>query len=88
VVELALHGLDLADALERDAWLHDSAAEVLTRLLLPDRPESTIAAWDGDRITLLRKATGRAPASDAERRLLRDAGLVRLALGPASDDDV
>jgi uncharacterized protein (TIGR03083 family) len=83
VVELALHGLDLADALERDPWLHDSAAEVLLRLMLPGRPGSTVAALGGDRTTLLRKATGRAPISAVERESLREAGLARLALAPA-----
>jgi uncharacterized protein (TIGR03083 family) len=33
VVELAVHGLDLADALDRPPWTHDGALEVVTRLL-------------------------------------------------------
>lgn len=81
VVELAVHGLDLADALARRPWLHDAAAKVVTRLLLPRGSESTMDSLGWDRLTLLRKATGRDQVTDTERDRLRDIGLAWLALG-------
>ncbi len=78
VVELAIHGLDLADALERPAWLTDAAAAVLVRLLLPDRAVEDLG-WD--RLAFLRKATGRDHVSDADRERLVAAGTAQLALG-------
>jgi hypothetical protein len=70
VVELAVHGLDLADALGRPPWTHDSAVEVVIRLFVP----STFDASGWDRMTLLRVATGRGGSEDR-------AGIRRLALG-------
>jgi uncharacterized protein (TIGR03083 family) len=48
VVELVLHGLDLADALDRPPWTDDGALDVVTRLLTRDR------------LAFVRAATGRA----------------------------
>ena len=61
VVELAVHGLDLADALDRPPWTHDSAIEVLTRLLVPESAGPAVDASGRDRLALIRVATGRAP---------------------------
>jgi uncharacterized protein (TIGR03083 family) len=72
VVELVVHGLDLADALDRPPWTDDGALDVVVRLLTPDA-----GAWD--RMTLVRVATGRAGGVDADR--LRAAGITWLALG-------
>ncbi|AEV82130.1 hypothetical protein ACWT_1114 [Actinoplanes sp. SE50] len=58
VVELAVHGLDLADALARPAWLTPPAADVVLGLLF-GRPASELP---GPADGLLRQATGRAPA--------------------------
>lgn len=71
VVELAVHGLDLADALGRPAWLTPPAAGVVLRLLF-DRP---VDALPGPPDRLIREATGRAPAT------LDLAGLTPLTLG-------
>ncbi|SNY66387.1 maleylpyruvate isomerase family mycothiol-dependent enzyme [Paractinoplanes atraurantiacus] len=69
VLELAVHGLDLADAIGREPWLTPSAAEVVHRLLpgSPSRPDAGF----------LRKATGRAPLTADEEAL----GIRRLTLG-------
>ncbi|XVU21091.1 maleylpyruvate isomerase N-terminal domain-containing protein [Actinoplanes sp. CA-054009] len=74
VVELAVHGLDLADAAGREPWLTLPAAEVVNRLLLgtPSLPD---AGWS--HAEFLRKATGRAPLTRAEAAL----GIRWLTLG-------
>ncbi|GLW30794.1 maleylpyruvate isomerase N-terminal domain-containing protein [Actinoplanes regularis] len=69
VVELAVHGLDLADAVDQPAWLTPSAADVVLRLLF-GRPAAELP---GPPDQLLRQATGRAP---------RGAELARLGLTP------
>ncbi|SBT43807.1 TIGR03083 family protein [Micromonospora auratinigra] len=76
VVEVGVHGLDLADALDRRAWLTPTAAEVVADLLRAGR---RVPGWDA--LTLVRKATGRAPLTDAERALLDRAGLRGLSFG-------
>jgi uncharacterized protein (TIGR03083 family) len=82
VVELAVHGLDLADALGRPPWTHDTAIEVVTRLLLPEAAGPRLDALGWDRMTLLRVATGRAGGQDrADTARLRAAGITWLALG-------
>ncbi|BCY06024.1 maleylpyruvate isomerase N-terminal domain-containing protein [Actinoplanes sp. L3-i22] len=59
VVELAVHGLDLADALHHPAWLTPPAAEVVLRLLFDRAP----ADLPGPPDQLIRQATGRAPTT-------------------------
>ncbi|GIF06685.1 maleylpyruvate isomerase N-terminal domain-containing protein [Actinoplanes siamensis] len=59
VVELAVHGLDLADALDRPAWLTPPAAGVVLSLLF-GRPAADLP---GPPDRLLREATGRAPVT-------------------------
>ncbi|GIF15406.1 uncharacterized protein (TIGR03083 family) [Actinoplanes teichomyceticus] len=71
VVELAVHGLDLADALGRPAWLTPAAAGVVLRLLF-ERPADELP---GPADRLLRRATGREPGGPAP------AGLRPLTLG-------
>ncbi|MFD8596617.1 maleylpyruvate isomerase N-terminal domain-containing protein [Kitasatospora sp. NPDC059646] len=82
VVELAVHGLDLADALDRPAWLTEQASDVLEALLLTgaDGP-SVRAALGWDRATFLRKATGRAALDAAEQAEVERAGITWLTLG-------
>ncbi|MBE1491943.1 maleylpyruvate isomerase N-terminal domain-containing protein [Plantactinospora soyae] len=70
VVELGVHGLDLASALGREPWLTTPAADLISGLL--DRAAGAAGAgladelgWD--RLTLIAKATGRWPLTDAER---------------------
>ncbi|GHJ15272.1 maleylpyruvate isomerase N-terminal domain-containing protein [Micromonospora sp. AKA38] len=79
VVELAVHGLDLADALDRPPWTAPTAAAVTVDVLTAGRPVPERLGWDA--LTVLRKATGRLPLTDAERAALAAAGIRRLAFG-------
>jgi uncharacterized protein (TIGR03083 family) len=82
VFELAVHGLDLAAALDRGPWMTDVAAAVTGELLLPAAAGArlrTDAGWD--QVTLIAKLTGRRPATSAENRLIESLGRQRLALG-------
>jgi uncharacterized protein (TIGR03083 family) len=82
VLELAVHGLDLAVALDCRPWMTIPAAEVTEELLLAPpaavRPRA-VGGWD--RVTLIAKLTGRVPATAAETRLIGSLGVQRLALG-------
>ncbi|MEO3786114.1 maleylpyruvate isomerase N-terminal domain-containing protein [Actinocorallia sp. B10E7] len=77
LVELTVHGLDLATALSRPAWPTPRAAQAVEDLLLngAGRP----LGWD--RPTFLRKATGRAPLTRDETRALDAQGVTWLSLG-------
>ncbi|MFF5294302.1 maleylpyruvate isomerase N-terminal domain-containing protein [Paractinoplanes globisporus] len=81
VVEVAVHGLDVADALNRPAWLTTPAAEHLQELLFGPQWRHAVAGLGWDPVTLLRRTTGRAPVSDAEAAALARAGLRPLTLG-------
>ena len=82
VVELGVHGLDLATALGRPPWMTGPAAAVLTGLLLPGGGASRLCGLLGcDPAGLVARLTGRAALSPADSQLLADAGVVRLALG-------
>jgi uncharacterized protein (TIGR03083 family) len=82
VVELALHGLDLAIALDRPPWLTSDAASVLEELLLPAGNAALLRAKLGiDRAALIALLTGRAVPVPAETALLASARAVQLALG-------
>ncbi len=85
VVELAVHGLDVAAGLHRSPWLTDQAAAVLDELLLPTLSQHEV---DGlrdqlgvDRAGLIAALTGRAPLSAADEVTLARCGVARLALG-------
>jgi len=82
LVELAVHGLDLAAGLGRPPWLTEEAADVLENLWLP--PGTARRVRDQTRcgrVTLIAWLTCRADASPAERRLLNEAGARFPALG-------
>ena len=83
VFELAVHGLDLAAALDREPWMTPSAAEVTGELLLPAAAAGARLRADAgwDQVTLIAKLTGRCPATPAESRLIEALGSQRLALG-------
>jgi uncharacterized protein (TIGR03083 family) len=86
VVEVAVHGLDIADAPRREPWLTTPAADVVMELLGPGRAQLGSAASDfaqlgWDRPTFLRKATGREPLDAAERAQLDRLGIRWLTLG-------
>ncbi|MFF4270893.1 maleylpyruvate isomerase family mycothiol-dependent enzyme [Streptomyces sp. NPDC001536] len=67
VVEVAVHGLDLADALGREPWLTSEAADVVQDLLLGG-PEgaASLEKLGWGQLRFLRKATGREAITKAE----------------------
>ncbi|PPA58242.1 maleylpyruvate isomerase N-terminal domain-containing protein [Micromonospora chalcea] len=79
VVEVAVHGLDLADALDRTPWLTPAAADVVIGVLTGGVPVPPGLGWDA--LTVLRKAAGRLPVTGDERAELTRAGIGRLAFG-------
>ncbi|WP_234540142.1 maleylpyruvate isomerase N-terminal domain-containing protein [Streptomyces shenzhenensis] len=81
VVEIAVHGLDLSDALGREPWLTTEAgAAVLELLLGPDQLDGTRElGWD--RPTFLRKVTGRAALDVPETTHFERLGIRWLTLG-------
>jgi hypothetical protein len=81
VLELAVHGLDLAAALDREPWMTDPSAQVTEELLLPPSAAAELRAEaDWSRLTLIAKLTGRVSATAAETRLIESLGTQRLAL--------
>lgn len=81
VVEVAVHGLDIADALDREPWLTAPAqAAVLDLVMGPEhRDHLRDLRWDGP--TALRKVTGRAALTDAETSRIDRLGVSWLTLG-------
>lgn len=81
VVEVAVHGLDLADALGRESWLTPSAGDAVLELLLgaEQRAAADLLGWDRPRF--LRKATGREPLDGPEAARIEQLGIRWLALG-------
>jgi uncharacterized protein (TIGR03083 family) len=82
VVELAVHGLDLAQGLTRQPWLTSEAADVVEDLLLPAGGGGQLCRELAcDRAGLIARLTGRARLSPAEQQVLADAGIPGLAFG-------
>jgi uncharacterized protein (TIGR03083 family) len=82
LVELGVHGLDLANGLGRPPWLTNEAADVLENLWLPaGRADQLRQQFGCDRAGLIARLTSRAELSPAERKLLEEAGARSLALG-------
>ena len=82
VLELAVHGLDLAAALDREPWMTAQAAHVTEDLLLSPADASRLRAETGwDRVGLIARLTGRRPVTAAETELIQSAHVGRLALG-------
>jgi hypothetical protein len=82
VLELAVHGLDLAAAIQCPPWMTGPAAYVTEELLLPAEAAAGLreeAGWD--RVSLVATLTGRRPASTAEAQLIQRTGGQRLILG-------
>lgn len=81
VVEVAVHGLDLADALGREPWLTSSAGDVVLGLLLGGDPAAAVRDLGWDRPRFLRKATGREPLEAPEAARIEELGIHWLTLG-------
>ncbi|MEV7238558.1 maleylpyruvate isomerase N-terminal domain-containing protein [Streptomyces sp. NPDC051020] len=81
VVEVAVHGLDLAEALGREPWLTPQAADAVLELLLgPDQTTASLElGWDQPKF--LRKVTGREPLDAAETVQVERLGIRWLTLG-------
>ncbi|WP_033299128.1 maleylpyruvate isomerase family mycothiol-dependent enzyme [Nocardiopsis gilva] len=75
VVELALHGLDLADALGRDPWTSPEALDVVARLLFGEGDPGVPT------MTAVRAATGRVLPGDPGPEALAGSGVRVLTLG-------
>ncbi|WP_412734478.1 maleylpyruvate isomerase N-terminal domain-containing protein [Krasilnikovia sp. MM14-A1259] len=75
VVELAVHGLDVADALHERPWLTAAAAHQLQQLLFGPDWKSAVSMLGWDPVTLLRKTTGRTPVTSEDSADLARAGL-------------
>ncbi|WP_316769749.1 maleylpyruvate isomerase family mycothiol-dependent enzyme [Streptomyces sasae] len=81
VVEVAVHGLDLADALGREPWLTSPAADLVQELLLGPDGAATVEKLGWDQLRFLRKATGREPISEEEASDVSRLGIRWLTLG-------
>ncbi|WP_207709567.1 maleylpyruvate isomerase N-terminal domain-containing protein [Actinomadura macrotermitis] len=80
VVELALHGLDLAIALDRAPWTAPSAAGVVADLLVASGADR-VAELGWDQAELIAKASGRTPPTPAESAAAARLGITWLPLG-------
>ena len=70
VLEVAVHGLDLADALDRDPWITPEATRITRAILvglLGTEPPSSLA-WED--ITFIETGTGRRTLTDTDRAAL------------------
>ncbi|MDX3309802.1 maleylpyruvate isomerase family mycothiol-dependent enzyme [Streptomyces sp. ME08-AFT2] len=82
VVEVAVHGLDLADALGREPWLTTQAADLVQDLLLGGPDGATALEKLGwSQLRFLRKATGREPITREEASDVSRSGIRWLTLG-------
>ena len=82
VLELAVHGLDLAAGLNRDPWLTPEAAGVVADLMLPAGSALAVRkrlGWDD--ATLIAKITDRLPITPDESSVVEGQDIHRLALG-------
>lgn len=81
VVEVAVHGIDLADALDRPRWTTPEAAAVVAALLLGPDASAVLAETRLEAVAFIAKATGRDAFTGAERARVEARGLTWLALG-------
>ncbi|GLH96603.1 maleylpyruvate isomerase family mycothiol-dependent enzyme [Phytohabitans aurantiacus] len=82
VFELAVHGIDLADALGTHPWLTPEAASIVDGFLLGTRAPQARETLDTDNAGLIRHATGRTPLTATDRANLDRLGLTWLTLSP------
>lgn len=80
VVELVLHGIDLAKGTDMTRWTTDAGLTAVIDLVRgPTSPDSAFSlGWDD--AVLVAKATGRDPITSSEYRLLRQHGITLFAL--------
>ncbi|MGW0703043.1 maleylpyruvate isomerase N-terminal domain-containing protein [Streptomyces sp. NPDC002867] len=81
VVEVAVHGLDLADALRREPWTTPQAADVVQDLLLGQDSAAAVEKLGWSQLRFLRKATGRDPITREEAAEVDRLGTRWLTLG-------
>ncbi|MEV6297574.1 maleylpyruvate isomerase family mycothiol-dependent enzyme [Streptomyces sp. NPDC051896] len=81
VVEVAVHGLDLADALGREPWLTSSAGDAVLELLLGAEQTAVADKLGWSQPHFLRKVTGREPLDETEAAQIEQLGIRWLALG-------
>lgn len=81
VVEVAVHGLDLADALGREPWLTSRAADLVQDLLLGPDGAAVLEKLGWGQLRFLRKATGREPIIKEEALDVSRLGIRWLTLG-------
>jgi uncharacterized protein (TIGR03083 family) len=80
VVEVAVHGLDVADAASHEPWLTPPAASAVGHLLLGADWSRVGQDLSWDPVTLLRKVTGRATLTSTESTYIERHGIAWLAL--------
>jgi len=78
VLEIAVHGLDLAHALGREAWITPEGTSIVRDILVGLMGTEPPAALEWDDVTFIETGTGRRGLSDDERAILGD----RAALFP------
>ncbi|MFB8212969.1 hypothetical protein [Streptomyces sp. NPDC056010] len=81
VVEVAVHGLDLADALGREPWLTSAAGDAVLELLLGAGQMAAVGKLGWSQSHFLRKVTGREPLDEKEAAQIEQLGIRWLALG-------
>ncbi|MER5522337.1 maleylpyruvate isomerase N-terminal domain-containing protein [Streptomyces sp. NPDC002763] len=81
LVEVAVHGLDLADALGREPWLTSPAADLLQGLLLGPDGTAALERLRWGQLRFLRKATGREPITREEASNVSRLNIRWLTLG-------
>ena len=78
VVEVAVHGIDLADAVDEPRWTTPHSARLIVDLLL-DQPDA-LATLGWDPVAFIAKATGRDAMTEAEHDRVASLGLTWLTL--------
>lgn len=81
VVEVAVHGIDLADALKRAPWLTAPAGDAVLELLLGTEQMTAPDKLGWSQPRFLRKATGRESLDEFETAQIERLGIRWLALG-------
>jgi uncharacterized protein (TIGR03083 family) len=70
ILEIGVHGLDLAAALGREPWLTSAAASVVQSILVAILGSDPTGDLGWSDLTFIETATGRRPLTEAERAVL------------------